>query len=590
MQKEIHYKLFCGMLALFLLFGCKTDVHAEAENTLRVDIEDATQMISDVMKQQLEEKKEELRYIIKNKDYDVNMTMESFYENGNPFDEVDYLKLIAWYASVKEECLKTDIPIYEGLCSVPLVKMEIKEKQLIETTPLIVKDYEEVEDGKYRCIGNREIKETETIGIYEKQEDGTYNKTGVQEVHPQEEKLVYGEISLAFTGYESFCSFFSVNAKKIEPKAETMYWKMKNEIDGRTLTQSVFIQMPKQISEDEKAIIHSLAELVNDEETRKILDTAFSLIGQVPYQWGGKPKKSGYDTSWWLYDEAGQQRGLDCSGYVQWVFMTCGYGKDITDQLVSTSAMQSLTDISKDELVPGDIGLLNHGESTNHTGIYLGNGYFIHCSSEKQTVTISQYPFRYFKRVLFHKNNVDKNGVLAYSLDKYTYSVINENKNTNSKEYTEKNEEKNKEPLLTLSFEEEHNKNQTETDEEEIYLLAQLIEHEAGNQGYNGMVAVGEVVLNRARSEKFDENTVTEVIYADGQFSNIENLKQIIPTEEELSIARLLIEEKISIFQNSEVLYFKNPKITDGISPDVQKDWGKHKWYASVNEHAFYLG
>ena len=76
MQKEIHYKLFCGMLALFLLFGCKTDVHAEAENTLRVDIEDATQMISDVMKQQLEEKKEELRYIIKSKNYDVNMTME----------------------------------------------------------------------------------------------------------------------------------------------------------------------------------------------------------------------------------------------------------------------------------------------------------------------------------------------------------------------------------------------------------------------------------------------------------------------------------------------------------------------------------
>lgn len=49
-------------------------------------------------------------------------------------------------------------------------------------------------------------------------------------------------------------------------------------------------------------------------------------------------------------------------------------------------------------------------------------------------------------------------------------------------------------------------------------LLAALIFCEAGNQPYDGQVAVGAVVMNRVRSGSFP-GTITEVIYQSGQFT-----------------------------------------------------------------------
>ena len=53
---------------------------------------------------------------------------------------------------------------------------------------------------------------------------------------------------------------------------------------------------------------------------------------------------------------------------------------------------------------------------------------------------------------------------------------------------------------------------------DEILLLAALIQCEAGGECYEGKVAVGAVVLNRVRSSRYP-NTITEVIYAPGQFT-----------------------------------------------------------------------
>ena len=52
------------------------------------------------------------------------------------------------------------------------------------------------------------------------------------------------------------------------------------------------------------------------------------------------------------------------------------------------------------------------------------------------------------------------------------------------------------------------------------YLLATIIFCEAGNQSYEGKVAVGNVVLNRVASGKFP-NTIKDVIYASGQFEPV---------------------------------------------------------------------
>ncbi len=58
--------------------------------------------------------------------------------------------------------------------------------------------------------------------------------------------------------------------------------------------------------------------------------------------------------------------------------------------------------------------------------------------------------------------------------------------------------------------------------EEDIYLLGAIIQCEAGNQSYEGKLAVGAVVCNRVRSARFP-NTISEVIYSPGQFTPVSN-------------------------------------------------------------------
>ena len=58
----------------------------------------------------------------------------------------------------------------------------------------------------------------------------------------------------------------------------------------------------------------------------------------------------------------------------------------------------------------------------------------------------------------------------------------------------------------------------TEYSDSTLKLLASIIFCEAGNQPYEGQVAVGAVVMNRVRSDAFPD-TVREVIYQKGQFT-----------------------------------------------------------------------
>lgn len=54
------------------------------------------------------------------------------------------------------------------------------------------------------------------------------------------------------------------------------------------------------------------------------------------------------------------------------------------------------------------------------------------------------------------------------------------------------------------------------------YLLARLINGEARGEKYLGQVAVGAVVMNRVKSNKFP-NTISGVIYQKGQFSCVKD-------------------------------------------------------------------
>ena len=118
--------------------------------------------------------------------------------------------------------------------------------------------------------------------------------------------------------------------------------------------------------------------------------------------------------------------------------------------------------------------------------------------------------------------------------------------------------------------------------EEEAMLLAQLISHEANNQGLNGWIAVGEVVRNRMISPLFP-NTLKEVIFQKGQFTNAASITGIKPRPEIINVSKMILGGgNCGVLNNAGVLYFRNAHGKTG-------NWGKHQLYSVVGDHTFYL-
>lgn len=566
MKNLINCKLpkLAGIILSISLLGSEVSclpVYAKTENEqIRDVILDITDELENNFNKQYEEAKQEIIDLTDEKNYDRTMTLETFYDNGNPFKDIDYLKLITQYASIRQYLKDHGKEIGAGLGSIKVLSWEVNEKKLETDIPVLIETYTEVEDGLYERTGNRTINEPTTVPVYEPFTATKYKLVGEEEIAPEKKEIIYGEITLSYVGNDILFDTFQVTEEDIADIYDEKYEKYDAAINGKALSESIFVSMPVDtvIPTDIEDEIRELSSTFTEEQ-RSIIRVAISLYGRVPYQWGGKAHHAGYDNTWWTFDESGEQKGLDCSGYVQWVYMTAGYDPDVTDAMLSTTTIiQNFEDITEDQLEPGDFGLLNYGEVTNHVGIYIGNGYFIHCSSGANTVTIDKFHFRYFKRVQKNsKNTLTNNTISDYHQIKFTNSEPAEDINTNSES------------------------------KDDIYLLAQLMIHEAGNQGFNGKVAVGEVVMNRLANGSFG-NSIEEIIYSPKQFSNNWEIKEIIPDDETLLMAEQILQGSLSVLNNPDVLFFRNPMITDQIPATANVAWGIHQWYTCINQHAFY--
>ena len=106
-----------------------------------------------------------------------------------------------------------------------------------------------------------------------------------------------------------------------------------------------------------------------NEKQRQVLREAFSYMG-VPYVWAGNTRT-----------------GLDCSAFTKNVFSTVGV------DLPRHSGHQiqvgrTITDTG--ELIAGDrlYFAMKGGSTITHTGIYIGEGFFIHASSNHKCVDV----------------------------------------------------------------------------------------------------------------------------------------------------------------------------------------------------------
>lgn len=96
--------------------------------------------------------------------------------------------------------------------------------------------------------------------------------------------------------------------------------------------------------------------------------------------------------------------GFDCSGFVYYVFNSCGYS---LSRSCSVQA-QSGTAVSRANLQPGDILFFNNTSngSIGHTGIYIGDGRFIHAANPRRGVVTDTINSGYYNTYYYSARRV----------------------------------------------------------------------------------------------------------------------------------------------------------------------------------------
>lgn len=155
------------------------------------------------------------------------------------------------------------------------------------------------------------------------------------------------------------------------------------------------------VSGDTAALLRDLPDGLSPER-EAVVRTACSLVGKVNYFWGGKSLVIGWDARWGELRQVtaagssttGTYRpyGLDCSGFVDWVFYNATNGSYIIGHGGGATMQHSYcTDISWADAQPGDLVFY---PDNSHVGIVGGrdaNGelLIIHCASGHNNVVIT---------------------------------------------------------------------------------------------------------------------------------------------------------------------------------------------------------
>ena len=155
------------------------------------------------------------------------------------------------------------------------------------------------------------------------------------------------------------------------------------------------------VSGDTAALIRNLPEGLSPER-EAVVRAACSLVGKVNYFWGGKSLVLGWDSHWGQLRQVtaagssttGTYRpyGMDCSGFVDWVFYNQSGGSYIIGHGGGATMQHSYcTDISWADAQPGDLVFY---PNNSHVGIVGGrnaNGelLIIHCASGYNNVVIT---------------------------------------------------------------------------------------------------------------------------------------------------------------------------------------------------------
>lgn len=156
-------------------------------------------------------------------------------------------------------------------------------------------------------------------------------------------------------------------------------------------------------------------------ERQKIVDTGLSLVGKVPYFWGGKSSAIGFDPKWNTSVKVTapgsstsgtyQPYGLDCSGFITWTFINVGLDASTIGSTIghgTSNQFAKSVEISKANALPGDLVFIAVPNTikVNHVGIVVGRNddgeiLVVHENGTYNNVTVNtaeEFKFIYFRR------------------------------------------------------------------------------------------------------------------------------------------------------------------------------------------------
>lgn len=171
----------------------------------------------------------------------------------------------------------------------------------------------------------------------------------------------------------------------------------------KTYGLSISTINPKQpLTEEEiSKYLSSLPEDISDER-KAVIKFALSSVGKIPYYWGGKASAASYEKNGFgrviEADYKGRVlRGLDCSGWVQWVYWSA-IGNRLNGASSTATLIGEGQKIKRSELQPGDIIVRVGADS--HVVMFLqwagnGNMIVIHENSGANNVSVSEVTANY---------------------------------------------------------------------------------------------------------------------------------------------------------------------------------------------------
>ena len=200
--------------------------------------------------------------------------------------------------------------------------------------------------------------------------------------------------------------YITITAKTAE-EMKTVYHFNRNQIaaldellEQRDLLQEL-IEDVYSVSGDTAALIRNLPEDLSPER-EAVVRTACSLVGKVNYFWGGKSLVLGWDSRWGEVRQVtaagssttGTYRpyGLDCSGFVDWVFYNATGGQYVIGHGGGATMQHNYcTDISWSDAQPGDLVFYPDNSHVGIVGGKDGNGelLIIHCASGYNNVVVT---------------------------------------------------------------------------------------------------------------------------------------------------------------------------------------------------------